>query len=298
MHISGIHGIEGYLGSAIQTAILEDPRFTPELFLKCNHIFVHALNPFGMSWYRRVNAHNVDLNRNYYREEADRPLNTEFNFFSPLFEKRQEGRKLKTWRNALLALIRLGITGTAEAIAKGQYHLPDSLFYGGKKIEPETEEMFRALKKVVGNCKKLVVIDVHSGLGRFKNLSWILDGLQSDEEDSFWQKSLPEGFVDISKNKKFYRAKGTLSDAFRDQFVNSQVFFAVSEFGTRNPLRILRELNRENRSFLKLKLDRLRAYRMISTFFPFDKGWRQHCIQLGLNSYYQIQQNLTEDTED
>jgi hypothetical protein len=69
---AGIHGVEGFLGSAIQIDLLKtlaaaaskQPR--EELLPDgCWLILVHVVNPFGMAWYRRWNEQNVDLNRNW-----------------------------------------------------------------------------------------------------------------------------------------------------------------------------------------------------------------------------------------
>src|SRR5688572_488244 len=60
IHSSGVHGVEGYVGSAIQLAILEErPRVddTPAI------LFIHVVNPSGMRLGRRWTANNVDLNR-------------------------------------------------------------------------------------------------------------------------------------------------------------------------------------------------------------------------------------------
>ena len=87
IHSSGTHGVEGYLGSAIQI------RFLHELFLQNEEavqnntkskqeapsessgkvrkiLLIHAVNPFGMRHFRRCNENNVDLNRNVLGAEA------------------------------------------------------------------------------------------------------------------------------------------------------------------------------------------------------------------------------------
>ena len=62
---SGVHGVEGLFGSAVQLAFLEQlaARWQPPLVrpLFC----IHAINPFGFAWQRRFNEDNVDLNRNF-----------------------------------------------------------------------------------------------------------------------------------------------------------------------------------------------------------------------------------------
>ena len=59
VHTSGVHGIEGYAGSAIQLAWLltkagSSPNDRPTIIL------VHAVNPYGMANYRRFNENNVE----------------------------------------------------------------------------------------------------------------------------------------------------------------------------------------------------------------------------------------------
>src|SRR5262245_8496682 len=62
LHSSGLHGVEGFAGSAIQLQLL---RNIPPLAADAALILVHILNPYGMAWLRRVNENNVDLNRNF-----------------------------------------------------------------------------------------------------------------------------------------------------------------------------------------------------------------------------------------
>ena len=66
---SGIHGVEGFFGSAVQLAFLDSlpPNWQPPPGTK--FILLHALNPFGFAWRRRFNEENVDLNRNFLLPE-------------------------------------------------------------------------------------------------------------------------------------------------------------------------------------------------------------------------------------
>ncbi|CUF83659.1 membrane-associated protein, putative [Bodo saltans] len=62
VHISGTHGVEGFIGSAIQTDLLNT--WNSSRADGATIVFVHAVNPYGMAHFRRFNEHNVDLNRN------------------------------------------------------------------------------------------------------------------------------------------------------------------------------------------------------------------------------------------
>src|SRR5688572_14760840 len=46
---SGLHGIEGFAGSAMQCALLSDP---PAMAPDCALLLVHALNPWGFAHFR------------------------------------------------------------------------------------------------------------------------------------------------------------------------------------------------------------------------------------------------------
>jgi hypothetical protein len=71
IHSCGLHGVEGFAGSAIQLAIMNRDIQIPS---DGAIIFVHALNTYGMAWLRRFNENNVDLNRNFGVTEGGRPI--------------------------------------------------------------------------------------------------------------------------------------------------------------------------------------------------------------------------------
>jgi hypothetical protein len=75
IHLSGIHGVETYAGSAIQSLALDyisQHRKTDIENGKKNFptiVFFHAVNPYGFANNRRVNEDNIDVNRNFLTEE-------------------------------------------------------------------------------------------------------------------------------------------------------------------------------------------------------------------------------------
>ena len=72
--ISATHGVEGYCGSGFQVDWLASvgsaglPKDTAA-------IFVHAINPYGFAWTRRVTEEGNDLNRNYVDHGKPYPVN-------------------------------------------------------------------------------------------------------------------------------------------------------------------------------------------------------------------------------
>jgi hypothetical protein len=68
MVTSGTHGVEGLCGSGIEHALLHSgPELDDALAAGARVVLVHAINPHGFSWCRRVTEDNVDLNRNVRR---------------------------------------------------------------------------------------------------------------------------------------------------------------------------------------------------------------------------------------
>src|ERR1700759_3864425 len=49
--ISGTHGVEGYFGSGVQTGLLREGVAPPP---GARLVMIHALNPYGFAWNRRV----------------------------------------------------------------------------------------------------------------------------------------------------------------------------------------------------------------------------------------------------
>lgn len=77
-HQSGVHGVEGFFGSAVQTAALRGiaDGLLPHLLPGPRDmvLFVHGVNPFGMAMGRRYNELGVDLNRAAIDQDAFRQL--------------------------------------------------------------------------------------------------------------------------------------------------------------------------------------------------------------------------------
>src|ERR1700679_8270 len=72
--ISSTHGVEGHCGSGAQIAWLRTGG-AAKLPKDTGVLVVHAINPYGFAWTRRVNEDNVDLNRNFVDHDKGYPRN-------------------------------------------------------------------------------------------------------------------------------------------------------------------------------------------------------------------------------
>jgi hypothetical protein len=76
---SACHGVEGFCGSGAQVSLLGDAEFRAAAERAgAAVLFVHALNPYGFSWWRRTTHENVDLNRNFHDFSEPLPVNATY----------------------------------------------------------------------------------------------------------------------------------------------------------------------------------------------------------------------------
>jgi hypothetical protein len=168
MVTSACHGVEGYCGSGVQGALLADAGFAAAARAAgVAVLFVHALNPYGFSWWRRVTHENVDLNRNGldFERLADLPA-------SPAYDAIAAAAMPAEWpptpeNEAVLAAYAAqhGAKGLQAAVTGGQYRHPQGLFYGGTAPTWSAATIAAVLREHATRCERLGWIDLHTGLG-------------------------------------------------------------------------------------------------------------------------------------
>ena len=72
--VSGTHGAEGFCGSGAQVDWLRRGEQTT-LPADLGVLMIHAINPYGFAWLRRVTEENIDLNRNWIDFSQPAPEN-------------------------------------------------------------------------------------------------------------------------------------------------------------------------------------------------------------------------------
>jgi Protein of unknown function (DUF2817) len=163
---SACHGVEGYCGSGVQNALLADPAFHARAqALGVAVLYVHGLNPYGFSWWRRVTHENVDLNRNW--QDFSQPLPHNANY-----EAIAHALLPPTWppsadNEAVLAAYgaQHGPKALQAAVSGGQYSHPQGLFFGGHAPTWSQQTLRHVLQDHGRRCARLGWIDLHTGLG-------------------------------------------------------------------------------------------------------------------------------------
>ncbi len=163
---SACHGVEGFCGSAIQCALLADPGFhRAAQAAGVAVLYVHALNPYGFSWWRRTTHENVDLNRNFHDFSKPLPANPGYDELAHLLVPAHWPPGADNESQLLAYAARHGVKGLQQAITAGQYTHPQGIFYGGVNPTWSQQTLRHVLQEHGRRCERLGWIDFHTGLG-------------------------------------------------------------------------------------------------------------------------------------
>jgi len=163
---SGCHGVEGYCGSGAQVALLHDAAFRAKARQAgVALLFVHALNPWGFSFGRRVTHEGVDLNRNFIDFRRPPPGNPGYDQLAAWLLPDQWPPSADNERRLLAYGASHGMAALQAAVSGGQYAHPSGMFYGGRSATWAQATLRLVLRQHASRCRLLGWIDVHSGLG-------------------------------------------------------------------------------------------------------------------------------------
>ena len=163
---SACHGVEGFCGSGVQIALLEDAAWHQAVHdAGVAVLFVHGLNPHGFSWWRRTTHENVDLNRNFRDFDAPPPSNAAYDEIAELIVPETWPPDAATAATTARFLAERGEKAWQQAISGGQYGHAKGLFYGGDTPTWSQATIRHVLRDHGARCAKLAWIDLHTGLG-------------------------------------------------------------------------------------------------------------------------------------
>jgi Protein of unknown function (DUF2817) len=282
---SGIHGVEGFLGSAIQCCLLEDWQDAPPP-IRC--VLLHALNPFGFAWRRRVNEANVDVNRNLLLQ--DEGFSGSPGLYAELDGILNPKRGPSVWDplapKLLAALLRHGMPALKQALAAGQYEYPQGLFYGGARPSQTNETLCAHYDRWLGGAHRAMHLDFHTGLGDWGTSKLLIDQRLSAAQSkrlSDWFGS--DSFEVVSAAGRAYAARGTLGQWSAARNPARDTVYAAAEFGTYGLVRVLAGLRAENQAHhwcdaedAALEQARLR---LVELFCPRSEQWRSSVLEAG-----------------
>jgi hypothetical protein len=234
---SGLHGVEGPTGSAVQS-ILMDKVANFGLYLETGILLVHAINPYGFKYSRRVSENNVDLNRNC---SSDISLYSSLNNgYTELYEMLNPTGEVRSGslRNrffllvAIEKLVQKSMKSLRQAALQGQYEYPKGLYFGGKNPEPQIKSVIPVFMQYAADYETVLSIDIHTGYGERGVLHLFPNPVKDPAVRSAMEHIFKGYPIDWGDSDDFYTTNGSFTD-FTGTLMPGKFFIPmVFEYGT------------------------------------------------------------------
>lgn len=279
--IAGTHGVEGHCGSGAEIAWLRSggpdrlPRDTGALL-------VHAINPYGFAWTRRVNEDNVDLNRNVVDHDKGYPKNEGYAAIADAILPKEwnDASKAETQRVFDAYAQKHGAFGLQGAISGGQYTHPDGVFFGGNAPTWSNRTIRAIAREELSRARRVGVIDFHTGLGPFGHgelICAVAPDSKSFGRSKAWygdEMTSPESGTSTSAV-----VVGVITDTFPQELPDAEVTSIALEYGTYAVPDVLNAVRADNwlhnRGEVSSALGRELKADMKERFFPAGDKWRE-----------------------
>lgn len=290
---SGLHGIEGYTGSAIQLMFID--KILDKLSLdNLGILFIHGLNPYGFKYHRKVTENNVDLNRNCTTNtELYHSANPGYaKMASLLIPQGQVNIEKLQYRlfhlNAIYKIIKESLPVLRQAALQGQYEFDNGVYYGGKEPEPQISAIQSLLKNVIQDYQTALNVDLHTGYGERGKMHLFLNPVEDKSVVSGIKFIFKDEEIDWGNTQDFYTINGEYLD-WISQIADQSVCIPMRfEYGTlnsqttRGSLKSIQIMISENQgahygfkdqiSEVKVKMDFQEMY------YPASHQWRSQII--------------------
>jgi hypothetical protein len=279
--ISSTHGVEGHCGSGAQVSWLVSGGPT-KLPKETGALLVHAINPYGFAWTRRVNEDNVDLNRNFVDHDKAYPKNEGYLAIADAILPKEwnEASRAETQRVFEAYAQKHGAYGLQGAISSGQYTHPDGIFFGGAKQTWSNRTIRAIARQELSHARKVGIIDFHTGLGPFGHgelICAVPPSAKSFARARAWygdEMTSPEGGTSTSAV-----VVGIMTDAFPQELPDALVVPIAIEYGTYSVPEVLGAVRADNwlyhRGDLGSPLGKELKADMKERFFPAGDKWRE-----------------------
>lgn len=244
--LSGVHGVEGFAGSAIQSMFIEEvlPRIDRN---KWGVMIVHALNPYGYKYHLRNTENHVNLNRNCFsRPDSYRETNPESISLSDRFVPRMAVNSIvsdlvqkRIERAGKVHFDDISMDHFIKSVGVGQWEKVEGLEFGGFENEPQVRELISALRQRMPEYKDVLLFDLHTGLGERGRLHLLTGDVEGSVDPDFFtdlfQPKEDEKIYDYTSadTEGFYETLGATNNIFPELAKPGQRVCALTmEFGT------------------------------------------------------------------
>jgi hypothetical protein len=293
---SGIHGIEGFTGSAVQRYFLSEV-LDREALKNIGVLIIHGINPYGFKYGRRVSENNVDMNRNFDINKDLFAIKNEDYEKTNQFLNPQNKSKSGYFGNALFFIktvyyiLHYSMKTLRESTLKGQYQFEHGIFFGGSDFETQKGWLEHLILEKTRDYEYIFVIDLHTGYGERAKLHFLPGNVQEKQRKALLEVLFKDIAIDWpNTEKQFIMVRGGFRDYVGNLIPDDKKYIGtVLEFGTLNShktvgsVRSLHNVILENQGFhhghKNSKMEDIVKKRFREMFFPSSKLWRSQIMK-------------------
>ncbi len=306
---SGVHGIEGYTGSAIQLLFID--KILSKLSLdELGILLIHGVNPYGFKYYRKVTENNVDLNRNCAINpnlyQSSNPGYAKMsNLLIPRGKVSIDKLQYRFFHlNAIYKIIKESLPALRQAALQGQYEFEDGIYFGGKKPEPQIAAIKSLFADTIKNYRAILNVDLHTGYGERGKMHLFLNPIENKQVMTGLQYIFKDEQIDWGTNEDFYMINGEYVQLVNQSANGAMCIPMRFEFGTLDSQTILGSLKsiqimisenqgahfgfNDQKSAEKVKHDFLEMY------YPSSPEWRSKVMTDSFNKMNKMMERFLE----
>jgi Protein of unknown function (DUF2817) len=191
--VSGTHGVEGFCGSLCQVAWFANG-MAKEMPRGTALAAIHAINPHGFAWIRRVTEDNVDLNRNFVDHSQPYAVNAAYEELRDAIVPADWSDAGRAAADAKLAAYaaKHGAMALQTAVTGGQYSDPHGIFFGGHAPTWSNRTLIGIFKRMLARAKTVAAVDYHTGLGPYGHGELISGLIPASDNFKLTKEWLPD----------------------------------------------------------------------------------------------------------
>ncbi|HUG23236.1 M14 family metallopeptidase [Piscinibacter sp.] len=295
---SACHGVEGFCGSGVQVALLQEAAWRAAAHdAGVAVLYIHGLNPYGFSWWRRVTHENVDLNRNFHDFSKPLPPNPAYDGIAALLVPPSWPPSDAVGLRVQQLIDQHGVAALQAAVSGGQYDHPEGLFYGGRNPTWSNQTLRHVLRDHGRQCRRLGWIDLHTGLGPSGHGERIFacrdDAAALARARAWWGPQVTSIYDGTSTSAPL---TGLMWLAAYDECPQAEYTGIALEYGTKTILDVLNALRGdqwlENHPEAPQPLAREIKQQLRDAFYADDDGWKEHVVAQAIEAAHQAVQGL------
>jgi len=290
---SAVHGVEGYVGSAVQQMFLNE--LLKEISLdNMGLLLIHGINPYGFKYKRRVTENNVDLNRNCSTDKTlFESVNSGYSDLNAMLNPTNKANTKSVGNiffqlNAIQKIIQYSMGTLRQAVLQGQYQYEKGVYFGGKELEPSIKAVSPLIRDITQNYDMVFNIDLHTGYGK-RGTMHLFPNPMKDEKKRKNIENIFSGIpIDWGDGDDFYTVTGDFA-TYVGQIIPEKYYLNMTfEFGTLDSqvtmgaIKSLHNVILENQGVhfgYKSKEDEGDIKnRYLEGYYPSSKPWRSKAI--------------------